>query len=874
MGWYTIKRYQVVLLLCGLLFPCTVVSGPNLSWEEAQLRSKQVSAVDYQLYFRFTGGNAEYRAETTVAFTLESIPAKLFLDFQGDKLEKLVVNGHPVKRASIENYRVYLAPEFLKIGRNHVAIRYTNQFDTDGTGLHRFVDPIDGREYFFSHFEPFKANRLFPCFDQPDLKASFSVTVEAPTGWKIISNTLAQIESDGKQARHVFPRSKRFSTYLFTLAGGPFVVFEDRQARIPSRVFSTYSMSGYVDAGNIFEVTRQGFDFYEKYFAIPYPFGKYDQIFVPHFNAGAMENVAAVIIKEDAYLYRETPLRSKLQKRANTILHEMAHMWFGDIVTMRWWNDLWLNESFATYMSYLAQVEGTPDKDAWQRFSGSMKNWAYWQDQLPTTHPIETRVEDTLSTFDNFDGITYGKGASVIKQLAFYAGEDAFRKGVSEYLKKHQWKNAERKDFTEAIGRSAAVSLAGWTRLWLQKSGINTLRAEYDVDPEGRISRFDLVQEKGNGDRVLRPHRLQIALFYGSSETPRIGKLVTAEISGQRAAVAGLVGQPAPDFVFTNFGDHAYAKFYLDDHSLEYARLHLELLPAPARTSVWSTLWFMVRDGKLSPSTYMDVFLDKAILETDASLVRAFRWNLNTLLTRYLGEGAWRESMHRLYATAWKQVNLQQPGSDLQAVWFDYLLRSAISADADARLERILQGKTVIPGLELSQDRRWQIIVRLAIMGHRGIEKLLKGEEGRDVGERGLKYGFAARAAMPDATMKEEVWQKLLTDQTLPLTHVRAALDVYFQRSQLALTRPYVKRYFQVLPSVLQGRSALFARRFIESAYPGIHVEPAVLKETGNAMATARDAPHFFQRLLVEARDDMQRALCIRQIEEQAKCSR
>ncbi|WP_419608751.1 M1 family metallopeptidase [Thiolapillus sp.] len=426
------------------------------------------------------------------------------------------------------------------------------------------VDPVDNREYFFSHFEPFWANRLFPCFDQPDLKASFSVTVEAPDDWQIISNTLATKTGNGDLSRHEFARSRRFSTYLFALVGGPFAVFEDRRARIPSRLFSTQSMSAYVDAENIFEVTRQGFDFYGKYFGIPYPFGKYDQIFVPHFNAGAMENVAAVVIKEDAYLYRETPLPSRMQKRANTILHEMAHMWFGDIVTMRWWNDLWLNESFATFMSYLAQVEGTPDKHAWQQFSSSMKNWAYWQDQLPTTHPIETRVEDTLSTFDNFDGITYGKGASVLKQLAFYVGSEAFRKGVSSYLKKHAWKNAERKDFTDAIGQAAGMNLDGWTKLWLQKSGINTLVADYDVDAQGRISRFELLQGKGNGDAVLRPHRLQVALFHDREGKPGLEKTVTVNVTGERTAVDDLVGEPAPDFVYPNYGDHAYAKFYLD----------------------------------------------------------------------------------------------------------------------------------------------------------------------------------------------------------------------------------------------------------------------------------------------------------------------
>ena len=860
---------QALLLLTLFHSFAALATTPDLTWEEAKLRARQVASVDYRLYFRFTGGSREYQGKAEVMFNLKAVPDHLFLDFSGDRLKKLRINGHPVARAAIQNHRVYLKPELLKTGRNTVQLVYANDFDTGGTGLHRFVDPVDNREYFFSHFEPFWANRLFPCFDQPDLKASFSVTVDAPDDWQIISNTLATKTGNGDLSRHEFARSRRFSTYLFALVGGPFAVFEDRRARIPSRLFSTQSMSAYVDAENIFEVTRQGFDFYGKYFGIPYPFGKYDQIFVPHFNAGAMENVAAVVIKEDAYLYRETPLPSRMQKRANTILHEMAHMWFGDIVTMRWWNDLWLNESFATFMSYLAQVEGTPDKHAWQQFSSSMKNWAYWQDQLPNTHPSETRVEDTLSTFDNFDGITYGKGASVLKQLAFYVGSEAFRKGVSSYLKKHAWKNAERKDFTDAIGQAAGMNLDGWTKLWLQKSGINTLVADYEVDAQGRISRFELLQGKGNGDGVLRPHRLQVALFHDREGKPGLEKTVTVNVTGERTAVDDLVGEPAPDFVYPNYGDHAYAKFYLDDCSIAYARRHLDLLPASVRPGIWSTLWFMVQDGRLSPSAYMAIFLDMAPRENDARQVSSFRWKLNTLLDQYLNQAEWRDAMERLHAIAWQQLNAGKPGSDLQVAWLEYLLRSSASAAAGNRLAGMLSGKVIVPGLELGQDRRWQILIRLAAMGYPGTERLLATEEQRDPGERGKRQAFMARAAMPDAAMKEKIWRKLLHDRSLSLTHAKAALAQFYQRSQLDLTRRYVKRYFKVLPSVLKERDDLFARTFVEEAYPAMYVEKSVLGQTGKMMEGNDAAPEFYRRLLTEAEDAMARSLRIRQLKAQ-----
>ena len=851
--------FRFILLFFGL--SQLALSAPNLTREEALARSQQVSSVAYRLYFEFAEGARSYDGRAQLSFDLRSVPSSLFLDFQGDQLKKLSINGQIVEDAAISKHRVALARELLKPGRNQVILEYRNEFDTNGSGLHRFVDPADGRAYFFSHFEPFRANRLFPCFDQPDLRASYELMVTAPEDWRIVSNTpiIASVRV-GDRMRHLFRDSQRFSTYLFALAGGPFAVFEDARARVPSRVFTTRSMAQYADVENIFEVTRQGMDFYEGYFDIPYPFGKYDQIFVPHFNAGAMENVAAVIINEDSYLYREKPQPSSLKKRANTLLHEMAHMWFGDIVTMRWWNDLWLNESFATYMSYLAQVQATSDGEAWQRFSGSMKSWAYWQDQLPTTHPIETPVADTLSTFDNFDGITYGKGASVLKQLAYLVGEENFRKGVSAYLKEHAWKNAERRDFTRAIEKSSGRNLQDWVRLWLQTSGINTLEVAYEVDDGGRISRFELLQGKGNGDAVLRPHRLQIA-FYNKGV---MGRTVSVEIHGERTRVEALEGIAAPDFVFPNQGDHAYAKVYLDTRSLAWAKAHLEQLPGDMRVNVWNTLWFMVRDGRLPPASYMNIFLDKMPRESDAALVGGFRWKLDPLFNRYLTREEWQSGADRLHQAAWKQLMSLPPGSDLQAAWFDHLLRGAESVSARQRLRNLLEGKVVVPGLELSQDRRWQILVRLAALGDPDIEKLLSREARRDPGERGGKQLFAARAALPDPVAREKIWKQLLEDEELPLTHMRAAMEVFYQRSRPELTRPWARRYFQDLPDVVGKRSSLFARLFIQSAYPYMHVGPEILDETDRLLKQDWGENSFVPRLLEEARDSLVRTMRIR----------
>ena len=700
----------------------------------------------------------------------------MFLDFQGDKLNQVSINGAVVPQPSIENHRIYLPTNKLKSGKNRIEVQYENQFDTNGRGLHRFVDSVDGNEYFFSHFEPFNANRVFPSFDQPDLKAHFSLTVDAPTEWKIISNTMAKITKQGKQARHQFTRSKPFSTYLFALLGGPYAEFKDTKTNaIPFRVFSTRSMAAHVDAENIFSVTRQGFAFFETYFGIPYPFGKYDQIFVPHFNEGAMENVAAVVVN-DNYLYREPPTNTKLLKRANTILHEMAHMWFGDIVTMSWWNDLWLNESFATYMSYLAQAETQSDPDAWTHFAFSMKEWAYWQDQLPTTHPIETQVIDTQSTFDNFDGITYGKGAAVLKQLAYFVGKDAFRQGVSAYLHQYAWHNAKREDFTNAIENASGTNLNAWTRLWLEKSGVNSIRVKYGTDEAGKISDFFLQQDPGNGDAVLRPHRLKLALYYFKDGKLIQGKTISTMIDTAKVNIPGFKGQMAPDFVYANDDDQAYAKFYLDRRSLEFARKHLEILPGQLRVAVWNSLWFMVEDGELSAVSYMDIFLNKASLETDAKLLHSLRWNLYALLKKFLRPQDWNRAMRRLHHIAWKELQTLPEGSDLGDIWFNYLLHSAVFHEMQPKLLGMLSGSIVLPAVKISQDKRWELIVGLAALGYKNTEVLIQHEQQQDPGERGSRYALMAMAAMPDTKMKNKIWQMLLTDKTLPLTHVRAAL--------------------------------------------------------------------------------------------------
>ena len=854
--------------LAGLLaLSASLEAAPNLTWRAAKGRGAVVQDVAYDLDLTLKDKSKTYDGRLVASFRLRRSPLRLHLDFQGETIRSMVVNGTPVPGASIEGGKVWIRRKYLRDGKNRVEIEYTNDFDTDGAGLHKIVDPADGREYVYTDFEPYDANRLFPCFDQPDLKASYTVSVAAPPAWQVVANgrELGQV-AEGELVRHRFAETERFSTYIMALCAGPFASWVDPEARIPARIFAVQSMAEYMDAGRIFRVTREGFDFFEKYFEVPYPFHKYDQIFLPQFNSGAMENVAAVTFN-GRYVYRHEPTDAELQGRANTILHEMAHMWFGDIVTMQWWNDLWLNESFATYMANLGLVEATRFKDSWTLFTKGTKSWAYWQDQLPTTHPIETDVPDTQTTFTNFDGITYGKGASVLKQLAFYVGPEKFRQGVAAYLKKYRWRNARRADFIASVARAAGKDLGRWTELWLQKSGVNVLRADLEVDKRGRVRRFILRQEKGNGDAVLRPHRLKVAYFdRGKGGKLYRSKVATVEIDGASQRVRALEGRRAPAFVLVNDEDHAYGKTFLDERSLAFAREHLEELPSDVRAAVWNTVWFMVRDGAAAPKVYLDLFLAKAPEEADVGLLRSFRNSLWSVTNRYLRPEVRDLYLKRIHTVARQQWVTLPPGSDAQKTWFDFMVSAAEHREALDEMVALLEGSRDAKGIELGPDRRWDMIARLVRTGHAKGAALRDAEAAKDKGERTQKMLVQLAAAVPSKTAKQAAWRRYLEDKETPLDHLRAGMRSFFHVTHTEHTLEFVDRYFERIPKLLKERDDYFVRTFVGNLFPGsAHISEGVLEASRRFLiSNEKELPFYVRRSLLEKNDELERALRLR----------
>src|SRR5450759_5393675 len=451
-------------------------------------RAARVGPIAYDIRLELSAEQTTYRGEVRITFPVRGT-ADLFLDFRGGTIEHLEVNGMPVDRPERPGARIVL-PGPLLAPETSVRVVYENAYDRNGDGFHRFVDPVDGEVYVYSNFEPFEAHRLFPCFDQPDLKGTLAIRATVPAAWAVISNNPVEAVDaapDGRRT-HRFTTTPPISTYLAAVIAGPYVGVHAEHRGVPLGVWSRRSVAPFVDADEMFVITGQGMDFYADLVARPYPFAKYDQLFVPEFNAGAMENAGAVTFTE-RHVYRDPPTETQRLGRAETMLHELAHMWFGDLVTMRWWDDLWLNESFATYMGNDAQAEATKYTSAWVDFANGDKSWAASQDQLPTTHPIAADVPDVSTGRLNFDGISYAKGASVLRQLVAWVGEDAFFGGVRDYFAEHQWANASLRDFLAPLERHSGRDLAEWTREWLQTAGMNVLRAEISTTADGMIDR-------------------------------------------------------------------------------------------------------------------------------------------------------------------------------------------------------------------------------------------------------------------------------------------------------------------------------------------------------------------------------------------------
>ncbi|MEU8362424.1 aminopeptidase N [Nonomuraea sp. NPDC048882] len=841
----------------------------NLTRDEARERARLLKVESYEVALDLTEGEERFESVTTVRFTSTRPGESTFVDLHGATVRKVTLNGADLDVSAYDAERGrFPLPSLAE--SNVLVVDADCSYMRTGEGLHRFVDPVDQQVYLHSQFETADAHRMYACFDQPDLKATFQLTVLAPAGWEVVSNAAASVvtelpEQAGRHGtvqaarRWEFPATPVLSTYITALVAGPFHKVTSEHDGIPLGVYCRASLAEHLDADNILEVTRQGFDFFHRVFGVRYPFGKYDQLFVPEFNAGAMENAGCVTFLED-YVFRSRVTDAVVERRAETILHEMAHMWFGDLVTMRWWDDLWLNESFATYMSVLAQAEATRwGKGAWTTFANVEKSWAYRQDQLPSTHPIAADIPDMQAVEVNFDGITYAKGASVLKQLVAYVGLDNFLAGVRDYFAEHAWGNTELKDLLTALERTSGRDLSSWSKEWLETSWVNTLRPAFEVSG-GRFTKFEVLQEAPADYPTLRSHRVAIGLYSLADGKLTRTKRVELDVVGARTDVVQLVGEEQPDLVLLNDDDLTYAKIRLDEDSMRTLveggiAAFTESLP---RALCWSAAWDMTRDGEMSTRDYVKLVVSGAGTVSDITVLQAVLRQARMAVQQY-ADPAWRpEGLALLAAELRSLLASAQPGSDQQLAYIQAFAPVA-SADEDLTLlEHILDGTSVPEGLSVDTDLRWSLVHAL-VSGGRLAEADIDAELERDPTATGERQAALCRAAIPSAEAKAAAWERIVGGKLA--NHIaRTTIGGFQDPHHPELLAPYREKYFAEVGRIYREWTFDQASTFAVGCFPSLLIEPETVRAAQDFLAREKP-PQALRRLILEGADGVSRAL-------------
>ena len=775
----------------------------NLTRDEASARSALITVTSYQVDLDLTGGDATFDSVSVIRFGCTAPGSSTHLDLTAPAVREITLNDAPVSLDAFDGDRITLTG---LAADNVLRVVADCAYSRSGEGLHRFTDPADGRVYLYSDLETFDAHRIYACFDQPDMKASYELAVTAPADWQVVSNMApestrpASIAPDGSgldgsvpdggALRWNFPPTPVLPTYITAVVAGPYHVVRDEHDGIPLGVYCRQSLASYLDADEILEVTRQGFDFFHNSFGIKYPFGKYDQLFVPEFKEGAMENAGCVTFVE-AYIFRSRVTDFAREARGETILHEMAHMWFGDLVTMRWWDDLWLNESFATWAGTLAQTEATRWSSAWTTFAQLYKAWAYRQDQLPSTHPIAADIPDIHAVEVNFDGITYAKGASVLKQLVAYVGRENFLDGVRKYFSAHAWGNATLADLLAALEETSGRDLTAWSAEWLQTAGVNTLRPSYSVDADGRFTEFAVEQEAAETHPVLRSHRIAIGLYDRTEAGIVRRQRIETDVAGPRTVVPELAGQPRPDLVLVNDDDLTYAKIRLDDHSLRTLVASIgEFTDSLPAALCWSAAWDMCRDGEMATRDYVRLVLSGISSVADISVVQTLLRQASQAVRRFADPG-WRETGLALIASTLRDLLYEAPaGSDAQLAYVRAFAGVAVTADDLALLAGLLDGSVVLDGLVVDTDLRWSLLGRLVSRDYGSFGTAeIDAELARDATDAGERNAAACRAAIPTAEAKREAWDTM-TGGEQPLATFRAMLSGFADPDRPELMEP------------------------------------------------------------------------------------
>ena len=847
--------------------------GSNLTRIEAEERKAVIEApIHYHVDLDLTVGAKNFGSKSFICFNAKP-GSSTFLDLIADEVTSIDLNGKSLDPAvAFQDNRIELTD--LK-EKNEVTVEARCRYSNTGEGLHRSVDPSDGNIYLYSQFEVPDARRVYAVFDQPDLKATFDFKVLAPASWIVTSNMpVATIEDDPRETLDGtlgdkpnestrlwdFEPTPVMSSYLTAICAGPYAEWhteylnEDGRT-VPMAQYCRQSLAKAFakDVDYLFDITKKGFAFYAKTWGVPYPYAKFDQIYVPEYNAGAMENIGMVTIR-DSYVFESKVTDALAERRVVTVLHELAHMWFGDYVTMKWWNDLWLNESFAEFTSTLATAEATEWKDAWATFSSGEKSWALRQDQLSTTHPIVAPINDLNDTYVNFDGITYAKGASVLKQLVYYVGREKFFKGINNYLNKHAYSNATLADLLAELELTSGRDLKAWSAQWLEESGINTIATEVEENEDGTIKRLALRQTAPAEHPVLRAHRLAVGFY---NEDPETGKIVRTDrfeldVDGELTVVDAAAGKARPSLILVNDDDLTYTKLRFDDKSLAFATSNLYRFDdALARSVIWLALWDMTRDGELPARQFIDTSLAALATEHESTTFRYALAQVSTTAWHYTAPAERAEIVKHVAAELFKLAGQAKAGSDEQFQLVTAYLGYGEPGDEAfvANAKGLLDGSVAFDGLEIDNNFRWTIINALSTVNaidQAGIDAELAKRETTENRE----FAYGARAVAGTAEAKAWAWNEALHNDELTNMQLEAVAGGFAATPRADLAEPYAEKYFEVADWIWEHKTFHMAEALLEGLYPG-YADPAKLVELGDAwLASHKDADNALQRIV------------------------
>ena len=835
--------------------------GLNISRKEAAERSATISTHSYQVSIDVTKGNEYFLTKSVVKFSAKPGSAT-FIDAVGRKVLTAKLNGKDVDTSNYDGESIFLQNLATE---NELVIELEALYSKTGEGLQLSVDPVDNEVYLYSQGETAYIRKMYPCFDQPDLKATFQLMVVAPSHWEIISNSPAkEVKSlDEKSKQWEFLPTPRISTYITALVAGAYYHVHDEyrgQKKVPLGIYCRKSLAKFLDPEEIFLVTKQGFEYFEKVFGLAYPFEKYDQIAVVDFNWGAMENSGCVTFLERLLVFQSKATQQLYDQRANTILHEMAHMWFGNMVTMKWWDDLWLNESFAEWSAHLAASEATRFTHAWTAFNSARKNWAYRQDQLGSTHPIVSDMVDIETVNANFDGITYAKGASVLQQLVAHVGRENFIAALRNYFAKHAFKNTTLDDLLIELEKTSGRDLKPWVATWLQTAGVNTLRPEI-IDSNNKYSKVNVLQEFPKipaGSRELRPHRLAVGLYDIKGDQLVRRESVELDVTGTSTSVDGLIGEDLADLLLINDKDMSYAKVRLDDRSIATLKTHIgKVNDDLTRSMLWAVIWDMLRDSELSATDFIEILLSGIEAETNISVVTSLGAQLQTTIEFYANPKH-RDQLRSKSANKILEIlNRAKSGDDFQ-LQFTRIFAALAGHDQIKELKEILSGK--LNGLVLDLDMRWLLTNSIAERG--GYTKAdLDAELAKDNSLSAQLSHALGLAALPDVEAKKIAWHKI-TKEEMTSAFREKTLQGFMRATQRELLAAWVDPYFDNLLEMWGKKSYDISSSYVELCYPSLQISQALVDKTNSWLANeGKDAAAGLKRLLGEARDSLVRAL-------------